>query len=161
MLFISEILMIRSSVQVKSLSATLVVRGAYEPTRRRKWRLFLLIQIPFPSGIISQTPTVHHGVGQLWPQARMNLFVPLPALPPFFVSCFGHKLCSTGHWALKAPSWKGYLCAMENKLFLYMYCFLMYNCTWSFFTKTVNLLCSHTGTRERFSLVTPRLVLIN
>lgn len=119
MLFISEILMIRSSVQVKSLSATLVVRGAYEPTRRRKWRLFLLIQIPFPSGIISQTPTVHHGVGQLWPQARMNLFVPLPALPPFFVSCFGHKLCSTGHWALKAPSWKGYLYAMENKLFLY------------------------------------------
>lgn len=119
MLFISEILMIRSSVQVKSLSATLVVRGAYEPTRRRKWRLFLLIQIPFPSGIISQTPTVHHGVGQLWPQARMNLFVPFTALPPCFVSCFGHKLCSTGHWALKAPSWKGYLYAMENKLFLY------------------------------------------
>lgn len=51
MLFISEILTIRSSAQVKSLFAPLVVHRVYELKLKGQVEFFLLIQIPFPSGI--------------------------------------------------------------------------------------------------------------
>lgn len=129
-LFISEILMIRSSAQVKFLFATLVVHRVYEPTWRCKWRFFLLIQIPFPCSInpeLLQSTIVWDSFG---PRPGWTFLSPSLLLAPSPVLSTSPAVPPLGS---QSSIMEGISLSCGEKAFFYW--FLMYNCIWSFFTK--------------------------
>lgn len=137
MLFISEILMIRSSAQVKSFSATLVVHRVYEPIWRSKWNFLIPIQIPFPSGINPEL---------LLSTIEWDSFGPRPGwafLSPsllFLFLLFGAQALQDCALGSQSSIMEGISLSCGEQAFSYIYWFLMHNYSWSFFTKSPTML---------------------
>lgn len=135
MLFISEILMIRPSAQVKSLSATLVVHRVYEPHLREQVEVFFFSsKSPFHLAVTlsSYCPSQ---CGEVLAPGRDEPFPPLhfcSSLLPLLFGAQALQYCGLGS---HSSVMEGISLSYGEQVFLYMYWFLMCNCILKFLRK--------------------------